>query len=103
MTAVIFDEARAFAFVVGGIGAGGFVHATSGLPTGFGEGAVVAATLMTTYGLRTNADGSQRLVRASAGGAETGSSSAQGGVSSRGAGDSAQADRAWPHFQGDPP
>lgn len=68
--AVIFDASRAVSFSIAAIGPGGLVHAASGLPVGFAAGAVIAATTPSSYGLRTDTDGSQRLVRASPGGAE---------------------------------
>ncbi|MGH9174487.1 MAG: PilW family protein [Vicinamibacterales bacterium] len=70
MTAVVYDASRAVTFTVGTISAGGFVHAASGLPAGFAHGAIVAERTTSSYGLRTSADGSQRLVRVSPGGAE---------------------------------
>ena len=70
MPAVIFDTARSATVSIGAIGVGGFIQLTSGLPTGFEPGAIVAAIVSAAYGLRSNADGSQRLVRISPGGAE---------------------------------
>ncbi len=70
MTGVVFDARRAAAFVVSAVGAAGSVHLMTGLASAFEPGAVVAATSVSSYGLRPNADGSQRLVRLSPGGAE---------------------------------
>ena len=70
MDAVVVDAARATAFVVSAVGAGGLVHTSHGLPSGFAAGAVVAAITSSSSGLRPDADGSRRLVRVSPGGAE---------------------------------
>ncbi len=69
--AVIFDAARAEEVGIAASAAGSWVLALSApLATAFGRGAVVAAVARTSFGLRTAADGSWRLVRISAGGAE---------------------------------
>jgi hypothetical protein len=70
MTAILFDAARAVTFTVDSIGTGGFLQTTTALPVAFGAGAIVAVSSSSAYGLRTDADGSYRLVRYSPGGAE---------------------------------
>lgn len=70
MTGMVYDARRASSFVVSAVGAGGSVQLMAGLASAFEPGAVVAATSVSSYGLRQNADGSQRLVRLSPGGAE---------------------------------
>ncbi len=70
MTALIFDAARGEPLVVAAVAPGGIVHLASPLRSSFDSGAVVASAVTTTYGLRPESDGSQRLVRTSTGGAE---------------------------------
>jgi hypothetical protein len=70
MTTLIFDAARGEPIVVAAVAPGGIVHLASALRSSFNPGAVVAAVVTTTYGLRPESDGSQRLVRESTGGAE---------------------------------
>ncbi len=70
MTALVFDAARAEPVAIVAVAPGGVVLLSTGLRTSYGAGAVVASVLATTYGLRPEADGSQRLVRVSSGGAE---------------------------------
>ncbi|MGH9201514.1 MAG: PilW family protein [Vicinamibacterales bacterium] len=70
MNVVVFDASRASTSSIRTVGAGGLVQLAGGLPVGFAAGAVVAAVTTVTYGLRTNADGSRRLVRSAPGGAE---------------------------------
>jgi Tfp pilus assembly protein PilW len=70
MAAVVFDRARSAMVVVASVAAGGIVQLVAAVPAGFSTGAAVAAIVVTTYGVRTGPDGSARLVRRSAGGAE---------------------------------
>jgi prepilin-type N-terminal cleavage/methylation domain-containing protein len=70
MTAVVFDASRASIVFISAVAPGGAVQLSAGLPASFAAGAVVAAPSIVTYGLRSNADGSRRLVRSSPGGAE---------------------------------
>ena len=70
MIAVVFDPSRASTVVVRAVTAGGFVQLSAALPVAFAAGAVVASATTATYGLRRNADGSQRLVRSSPEGPE---------------------------------
>ena len=69
-TGFIFDSARGEPVVVAAVAPGGILHLASGLRTSFEAGAVVAAAVTTTYGLRSETDGSHRLVRISVAGAE---------------------------------
>ena len=70
MTALVFDTARAERVAIAAVAPGGVVLLTTGIRTSYDVGAVVASVLTTTYGLRPETDGSHRLVRISAGGAE---------------------------------
>lgn len=67
---VVFDTARAAPFTVAAVAAGPFVHTVQGLPVAFPAGSMVVAIAPVTYGVRSNPNGSMRLVRRSAGGAE---------------------------------
>ena len=51
-------------------GPGGVVQLANGLRNSFEAGAVLASSVTTTYGLRSEADGTRRLVRVLAGGVE---------------------------------
>ena len=69
-TALVFDKSRAEPVVVAAVAPGGVVLLSTGIRAPFEIGAVVASVFITTYGLRPEADGSQRLVRIMAGGPE---------------------------------
>ena len=70
MTAIVFDASRASIVFISAVAPGGFVQLAAGLPAGFAAGAIIAAPSIVTYGLRSNTDGSRRLVRSSPGGPE---------------------------------
>jgi hypothetical protein len=69
--AVIYDSARAEHVLIQGVNAGSpAVVLSAPLRRAFGRGAVIAEIERTTYGLRALVDGSTRLARLTAGGAE---------------------------------
>lgn len=65
--AVLYDETRATTVGVDSVADGGVVRLGSPLTMAFGRGAVIAAVSVTAYGLRSDPDGSSRLVRATQG------------------------------------
>jgi hypothetical protein len=68
--ALVFDQSRAEPVVVTAVAPGGVVLLSTGVRAPYEIGAAVASVVITTYGLRPEADGSQRLVRMMAGGPE---------------------------------
>lgn len=69
MAAVLYDATAAADVTIAAVGPG-VVRVSPPLPAAFAAGAVLAEMATTSYGLRPNADGSRRLVRRTAGGAE---------------------------------
>lgn len=67
MPAVLHDETRAAVVTIQSAGEDGVVLVTPPLPAAFEGGAVLAAISVTAYGLRSEADGSFRLVKATPG------------------------------------
>jgi Tfp pilus assembly protein PilW len=61
--AIVYDATGVASVTVASIAAG-LVRLTAGLPLPFGAGAAVAAVEVTSYGVRDELDGTQRLVRA---------------------------------------
>lgn len=61
--ALLHDESRALVVDIAAVADGGVVQLAAPLTTAFESGAVIAALTTTAYGIRTDPDGSFRLVR----------------------------------------
>jgi prepilin-type N-terminal cleavage/methylation domain-containing protein len=70
LRAAIYDTARLEFVIVAAAGSDGTLLLGAPLVTTFDRGAVIAAVDSATYGLRTDNDGTRRLVRRTGGGAE---------------------------------
>lgn len=62
-SAVLFDSSHFAIVTIDSAADAGVVRVTSPIPTAFSAGAVLATLVITSYGLRPEADGSMRLVR----------------------------------------